>query len=52
MWEKRLVTKVVRMTARFWSTIIVRLILFFIAGEGVKIARPSERLCFCFFALG
>ncbi len=44
--------KVVRWTARLWSIASVGLILFFIVGEGVKIARPSEWLLFLFFPIG
>jgi len=45
-------TRVVRWTARLWSIASVGLVLFFIVGEGVKIARPSEWLLFLFFSIG
>jgi hypothetical protein len=44
-------TKVVRWTASLWS-IASGLSCFFIVGEGVKIAGPSEWLLFLFFPIG
>src|SRR5271157_2791054 len=50
--EKRSMTNVVSWTARLWSIASVGLISFFIVGEEVKIARPSEWLLFLFFPIG
>ena len=45
-------TKVIRWTARLWSIASIGLILGFIFGEGIKLAKPLEWLSFFLFPVG